>query len=55
MIIYCFKFIHIAEVCMDCAVSLLVFFLLESVTILGNHVHCSILGGNGQQDILKFG
>lgn len=33
MIIYYFKLIHGAKIYMDCAVPLLVFFLLESVTI----------------------
>lgn len=55
MIIYCCKLIHIAKIYMDCAVPLLMFFLLEYVTILVNHVHFSILGDNGAQDTLKFG
>lgn len=57
MIIYCFKLIHIAKIYMDCAVPLLIFFLLENVRmmILVNHVHFSVLGDNGAQDILKFG
>lgn len=55
MIIYCYKLVHITKIYMDCAVPLLVFFLLESVTVLVNHVNCFVLGDSGAQDILKFG
>lgn len=57
MIIYCFKLIHIPKIYMDCAVPLLIFFLLENVRmmILVNHVYFSVLGDNGAHNILKFG
>lgn len=56
MVIYCFKVTHEAKFYMGCAIPLLFFFfLLERLTILVNHVHCSILGDNVAQDLLKFG